>query len=142
MRTILTLLALAGVTSGCAREEPVSHAIAAAVETGPGTRLMLAEHTEFEWDNVCVIGPYTPDGKVDSLTDIQGAAGLAHGIRSSDAINVLMFISRGRVAASIAHPRSQGDFAPEVKDRCYSRSQAKFLIRVPPAESWGDIGPE
>jgi hypothetical protein len=141
MRTILTLLALAGVMAGCGREDPVSQSIAAAVENGSGTRLVLAEHTAFEWDKVCVIGPYTPDDRVDSLTGIQGAAGLAHGIRSSDAINVLMFISKDRVAASIAHPRNKGDFAREVNDTCYSRSQAKFLIRVPPAESWGDIGP-
>jgi hypothetical protein len=142
MRTILALLALAGFTSGCGGEEPVNQSIAASVQKGPGTRLVLAEHTGFAWDKVCVLGPFTPDDEVDSLAGIRGAAGQAHGIRSSDGINVLMFIREGRIAASIAHTRDRGDFGPEVVGKCYSRGQANFSVRVPPADGWGNIGPE
>src|SRR5687768_14682276 len=103
MRTLLTLLALAGVLAGCGQQDPVSRSIAATVEKGPRTRLALAEHTRFEWDTVCVIGPYASDEQVASLTGIHGAAGHAHGIQSSDAMHVLMFISDGRIAASVPH---------------------------------------
>jgi hypothetical protein len=142
MQRLLAIVALAGLTSGCGGEEPVSRSIAAAVKKGPGTRLVLAEHTGFVWDKVCVLGPYTPDYRVDSLTGIRGAAGHAHDIRSSDAINVLMFTREDRIAASIAHARSGGDFGPEVVGKCYSRGQANFSVRVPPADSWGNIGPD
>jgi hypothetical protein len=111
------------------------------VEKGPGTRLVLAEHTEFPWDTVCILGPYTPDDKVDALAGIQGAARQAHDIRSNDGINVLMFVREDRIAASVAHARNRGDFGPEVVGKCYSKAEATFSIRVPPARSWGNIGP-
>jgi hypothetical protein len=91
---------------------------------------------------VCILGPYTPDDKVVSLTGVQGAAGQAYDIRSNDGINVLMFVKDGRIASSVAHGRNRGDFGPELVGRCYSREQASFSIRVPPPNSWGNIGPE
>ena len=138
---MLASLTLAGLGSACGSEGPVNKSIAVSVEKGPGTRLVLAEHTGFPWDKVCILGPYTPDDKVDSLTGIQGAAGPAHDIRSNDGINVLMFVRDARIAASVAHARSRGDFGPEVVGKCYSREQANFSVRVPPANSWGNIGP-
>jgi hypothetical protein len=141
IRTFLALLAVVGFTSGCQGKEPVSRSIAASAEKGSGTRFVLTEHTGFPWDKVCILGPYTPDDKVDSLTGIPGAARQAHDIRSNDGINVLMFVREARIAASVAHPRNQGDFGPEVVGKCYSREQAHFSVRVPPANSWGNIGP-
>jgi hypothetical protein len=137
----LAFLALAVLSSGCADEGPVNRSIAASVEKGPGTRLVFAKHTGFQWDRVCILGPYTPDDKVDSLTGVQSAAGHAHDIRSNDGINVLMFVREGRIAASVAHARNRGDFGPEVVGRCYSRDEANFSVRVPPQNSWGNIGP-
>jgi hypothetical protein len=134
-------LTLASLVAACGSDGAINRSIAASVEKGPGTRLVLAEHTEFPWDRVCILGPYTPDDKVDSLTRVQGAAGRAHDIRSSDGINVLMFVSDDRIAASIAHARNRGDFGPEVVGKCYSREEANFSIRVPPPNSWGNIGP-
>jgi hypothetical protein len=89
---MLVSLALAGLNSACRSEGPVNMSIAASVGKGPGTRLVLAEHTGFRWDKVCILGPYTPDDKVDSSTGIQGGAGQAYDIRSNDGINVLMFV--------------------------------------------------
>jgi hypothetical protein len=142
MRTVFLLLTLVNVSSACGGGAPLTRSIAASVEKGPGTRLVLAEHAGFAWDELCIFGPYTPDERIDSLTGVQGAAGQAHGIGSNDGINLLMFISDHRIAASIAHPRSQGDFGPDVVGKCYSRSQANFMVRVPPANGRGNIGPE
>ena len=140
-KRILASLALAGLVSACRSEGPVNKSIAATVEKGPDTRLVLAEHTGFLWDRVCILGPYTPDDKVDSLTGIQGAAGQAYDIRSNDGINVLVFVSDARIVASVAHARNRGDFGPEVVGKCYTREQATFSVRVAPAKSWGNIGP-
>jgi hypothetical protein len=112
------------------------------VASGAGARLVLADHARFAWDRVCVLAPYTGDDQVDSLTGVPGAAAQAHGIRSADGVNVLMFVDRGRIAASIAHRRDQGDFAPELVGRCYSRSQAVFSIRVPSSGGRRIIAPE
>ena len=139
---MLALLALAGLSSACGNEGAVNRVIAASVEKGPGTRLILAEHTGFPWDRVCILGPYTPDDSIDALTGVQGAAGRAHGIGSNDGINVLMFVSDDRLVASVAHARNRGDFGPEVVGKCYSRAEANFSVRVPPANSWGNIGPQ
>jgi WD40 repeat protein len=141
MRFILVSLALVGLTSACGYERRINRSIAASVAAGPGTHVMLAEYTTFAWDKVCILGPYTEDARVDSLTGIQGAARQAHDIRSSDSVNVLMFIREARVAASVAHPRDQGDFGPDVVGKCYSKEQAYFSVRVKPADSWGNIGP-
>src|SRR5262245_11419680 len=137
----LAVLSLSVLGAGCAREGPVNGAIDASVEQGPGTSLVLAAHTGFPWDRVCILGPYTPDDKVDSLTGIQGAAGQAYDIRTNEGINVLMFVREDRIAASVAHGRSRGDFGPEVVGKCYSRTEASFSVRVPPPHSWGNIGP-
>ena len=139
---MLASLALAGLSSACGSEGPLNKSIDASVKKGPGTRLVLATHTGFPWDKVCIFGPYTPDDQVESLTGIQGAAGQAHDIRSNDSINVLMFVREARIAASVAHARNRGDFGPEVVGKCYSREQANFSVRVPPPNSWGNIGPE
>jgi hypothetical protein len=141
MRTTVASLTLVVFSPACRDEGPVSRSIAASVEKGPGTRLVLPEHTEFPWDRVCILGPYTPDDKVNSLTGIQGAAGQAYDIRSNDGINVLMFVREDRIASSVAHARNRGDFGPEVVGKCYSRAEATFSIRVPPPNSWGNIGP-
>jgi hypothetical protein len=52
-----------------------------------------------------------------------------------------MFFLGDRVVESVAHPRRGADFGPELVGRCYSREQAVFAVRVPPAGSWGEIGP-
>jgi hypothetical protein len=139
---LMASLILAGASSGCGNDRSVSASIAALVATGAGSRLVLAEHARFPWDRVCVVGPYTGDDQVDSLIGIPGAAAQAHGIRSNDGINVLMFVAQGRVAASIAHRRDQGDFAADVVGRCYSRSQAVFSIRAPSSGGRRIIAPE
>ena len=139
---VLASLVLASLSAACGSESSVNESLAAAVEKGPGTCLVLAEHSRFPWDKVCILGPYTPDDKVDSLTGIQGAAAQAHDIRSNDGINVILFVRDGQMAASVAHARNRGDFGPELVGKCYARDQANFIVRVPPANSWGNIGPE
>jgi hypothetical protein len=133
-----SLAVVAALSSACTLEGSVSRSIAASVGKGPGTRLDLAEHASFPWDRVCIIGPYTSDDDVDSLTGVRGAAAKDHGIQSNDSINVLMFVSDGRIAASVAHRRGRGDFFPELTGKCYTRDAAVFQVR----DSRGNIGPD
>ena len=136
---VLSVVAVVGGMA-CRGSGPVSASIAEAVDRGPGTRLALAQSATFEWDRVCLFGPYTPDDEVDAVTGIADAAQRAFDVRSNEAINVLLFIQAGRVIESVAHPRRWDDFGPEVVGKCYSREQAVFVVRRPPLESWGNIG--
>jgi hypothetical protein len=126
---------------GCRGANPTSESIDAAVASGPGTRLALADYAAFPWEKACIFGPYSPDDKVDAVTGIRGAASRAYDIRSNDGINVVMFIHDGEVVASVAHPRNRGDCGPEVVGQCYSRERSVFVVRIPPTNSWGNIGP-
>jgi hypothetical protein len=119
----------------------ISDSIGATVAQGAGARLAIAEHGPSSWEKVCVFGPYTSDEQVDAVTGIRGAAKRAYDIRSSDGINVLMFIERGQVIESVAHPRRHGDFGPELVRKCYLKEEAVFIVREPPTGSWGNIGP-
>jgi hypothetical protein len=138
---VLAVVILAISETGCGGSEPVSKSIAAAVDAGVGTRVALADYQATDWNKVCIFGPYTPDSQVDAITGIQGAAMRAYDIRLNEGIDVLMFISKDRIVTSITHRRSRGDFGPEIVGKCYSREQAVFLVRNPPSNSWGTIGP-
>ena len=141
-RTLLCAIALATLTlMGCVRTDPISRSIAASVRRGPDARVVLADHAAFAWDRVCIFGPYTSDAEVDRISGIPGAAAHAFDIRENDGIDALLFTTGRQVVASVAHGRRGADFGPEVVDRCYSREQAVFSVRVPPPNSWGEIGP-
>lgn len=138
----LSVSAFAIVTVvGCARADPVSRSIAASVAKGAGTRVVLVDHAEFAWDRVCIFGPYTADAEVNRISGVPGAATRAFDIRQNDGIDALLFISGRQVIASVAHPRRGADFGPELVGRCYSREEAVFSVRVPPPNSWGELGP-
>ena len=125
----------------CRPNEEVAEGIASAVDQGPGTRLKLADNTDFEWDKVCIFGPYTEDARIDTVTGISGAAKRAHDIRSNDGINVVMFIDNDRIVRAVSVRRDLGDFGPELVSRCYLKDEAVFFVRKPLKDSWGNIGP-
>jgi len=135
------ILAVCCVTLGCRRGDPVSKSIGATVDRGPGTRLALVDHTTFAWERVCVIAPYTTDAQIEAATGIVDARRQAQNIHERDDINLLLFLDDDHVVSSIAHPRNRGDFGPEVVGKCVSKQQAVFIVRTPPAGSWGNIGP-
>jgi hypothetical protein len=102
---------------------------------------VLAEIATFPWDRVCIFGPYTANEDIDAATGIPGSSTRAFDIRSNDAIDVFLFIDDERIIASVAHDRRRGDFGPEVVRKCYSREDGIFVVRKPPADGRGDVGP-
>jgi hypothetical protein len=128
-------------TGGCSGDDPASVSIGDIVNKGPGSRVVLAEHLTVPWDKACIFGPYTDSAEIRRTMELDVADGDARGIHTRDDTNLLIFIHDGRIVRSVAHPRARGDFAPEVVGKCYSKDQAVFLVRIPPAGSWGNIGP-
>jgi hypothetical protein len=134
-------LSVAGGFASCTTEDPVTTSVGTAVGGGPGTRLALVEHATFNWDSVCIFGPYTSDTMIQAATGIPGATQYEHDLQSREDINLLLFIAEGRIMRSVAHPRRRGDFGPEIAGKCFTKSQAVFSVRTPPPGSSSDIGP-
>jgi hypothetical protein len=139
--SVVSLILTAAVVVSCDGSDSVSAAIGNLVRQGPGTRLALPDATGFPWERVCIVGPYTGAHEVDAMAGTEIGARIAHGISERDDIDLLLFISNGRVVRSTAHPRNHGDFGPEVVGKCYSRREAVFAVRKVPPGSWGNIGP-
>jgi hypothetical protein len=133
-------LAIVGA-GGCSENDPASVSIGEVVAKGPGSRVALVEHLAVPWDRACIFGPYTDLAGIRRTTGIDVAERDARGIHTRDDINLLIFTHDGRLVRTIAHPRARGDFAPELVGRCYSTNHAVFVVRSPPAGSWGNIGP-
>jgi len=85
----ISLLAL--LLTGCSQSLP---SLELTVENG---HVDLAQQVAGEWDNVCVLTPYTTDAQAAKLTglDIKDISGT--GIMSSDSINVLVFLKDGEL---------------------------------------------
>jgi hypothetical protein len=120
-------------------------AVAAAVRQGPGTEVRLADLTPFSWQRVYLFGPYTPLAILrDSLglRTASDAAQLGRGIESRDDVTLLVFRFEHGPPASMVLPRDPADFGPELVGRSYQPGEAVFLVRRPPAGSWGALGPK
>jgi len=131
---------LAATLLGC-QEEAIVAMIGAQVRRGPGQQLELSEVALFDWDRVCLFGPYTPAATLVQATGLPDAARTAHSIESNEGIALLLFIEGDRIAAEVTLPRAEGEFAPELLGKCYSRRDAVFAVRVVPQNSSGNIGP-
>jgi hypothetical protein len=118
----------------------VSESIGLVVKNGPGARLVLSEQARFDWDTACVFGPYTSGADMTRVSGVQVSPEQAHDLTRRDDIDLLLFIEKGRVVSAVPHPRSRGDFGPELVGKCYARDAAVFAVRTPPARSWGTIG--
>jgi hypothetical protein len=140
IRLAVTCLAALGV-GACSGHDPVSASIGDVVNKGSGTRLALAEHLTAPWEKACIFGPYTDPAEMRRTMGTDVTERDIHSIQTRDDINLLIFLHDSRIVRSVAHPRRRGDFAPELVGKCYSTDEAVFLVRSPPAGSWGNIGP-
>jgi hypothetical protein len=138
---VTTFFVLVVVGACYATDSRVSESIGAVVGKGPGTRLVLGEQALFAWDRACLFGPYATDVDMTQVSGVHVSADQAHDIATRDDIDLLLFIEKGRVVSAVPHPRSRGDFGPEVVGKCYARSDAVFAVRIAPPGSWGAIGP-
>ena len=139
-RSCAMITLLASTLSGC-QEEAIVAMIGAQVRRGPGHQLALSEVALFDWDRVCLFGPYTPAATLVETTGLSEAARASHGIERNDGIALLLFLEGHRIVREVTLPREEGDFAPELLGKCYSPRNAIFAVRVAPPNSSGNIGP-
>lgn len=114
------------------------------VRRGAGAEFSIASLTPFPWDTLYIFGPYTSTKQIAEALQLgaeEQVAKLARGIDGRDDVTLLVFFTPQQGWVSMAHPRSAGDFGPELLGHAYRPEDAQFQVRAPSARSWGNIGP-
>jgi hypothetical protein len=112
-----------------------------AVGRGTGTAVSLADIAPGSWRRVYIFGPYTPVSEIRACLGVLWARPLARGIQNRDDVNLLIFEYPGHAHRSVAVPRGAADFGPEAIGRGYSADEARFVVRDPSPDTWGDFVP-
>lgn len=100
---------------------------AARSRSGETTVLVdLATAAEFEWDQVYIIGPYTPVESIRDNVRISLLKHHLHEIDTRDDVVLLLFLRGDEVVMDLAFPRRHADLLPLVRLASYKRSHAKI----------------
>ena len=134
MKTVGFLLIAALILFGCTRLSDNGFDRAKfATETGKnGATIRLADYSTFDWDRVHIFGPFTPAKVIKE--EVGESVPFPHG--DSDGHCLLVFLSRGKVAAAFEVERNAGDFAELFHKGGYSRDEAVFVIKIRQSDSW------
>ena len=123
--------------------EGLAQAVERAAASGGVEVLNLASRTDFAWDRVFILPPYTDAGAVaDRLGAPAGQAAERTRIGERDDITVLAFSRNGDLVEVIAFPRERGDFAVIDRPQAFDRSEATFYVEPMPGQpDWLNIWP-
>ncbi|HVV99114.1 MAG TPA: hypothetical protein VHB77_02170 [Planctomycetaceae bacterium] len=82
-----------------------------AVRTGNGTTLEFAKLAPFAWDDLCIIGPYTPQDRIDALLGFAWENATTRDVGMNDACCLLLFVQDERVVGFTEMRRDECDFS-------------------------------
>jgi hypothetical protein len=102
-----------------------SEQLAAQARANPG-HIALRELVTIPWDHVHLFGPFTPPDMIEVALGFPYSDRAVEKLQSSDAINLLLFVSGRKVVLSVAHPRSEGDFPSDTLPRSMTPDEAVF----------------
>ena len=133
MRAIpaLAVVLLAASSLPATEVEPRAHAIVGArIVVAPGQVLSLDKVVVQPWDQVLLVGPYTPNALIQKATGGGMPAEMgAIEIDKRDDVNVLIFMRGGKASTAVALPRRVADFDKadllRPTDRKNAQDQAK-----------------
>lgn len=97
-----------------------------AVESHGSIPLDFARIAPFEWDDLCIIGPYTPQDRIDALLGFRWENAYASDLEMSDSHCLLVFVQGESVVGFSDIRRSECDFSALAGDDG---------LRVPKAEA-------
>ena len=89
--------------------------------------LYLNKVTDFQWDSLLILHPYSTLHQVESKLNIDLSQIKQTTIESRDDISVLIFYNKGEITKIIEYPRYPGDFANN-KIEFIPRKQAIFDV--------------
>jgi hypothetical protein len=101
---------------------------------GPGTIVDFAKLTPFQWERMCVFGPYS---NRESTENRLGFAWKDYpsGQLDSDALTLVVFVCEQRVVRWFIHPMAKGDLEV-LRGKDYLPNQAKFEVRGTTTRPW------
>lgn len=88
--------------------------------------LYLPDFTDFDWDLLYIIHPYSTDEMLKNLTSVK-ELNFDTSIMYSDTISLLLFSKSNRIVKILEYPRNLGDFAC-LSSTKFSRSETFFEI--------------
>ncbi len=133
MKIAPLILMTALIVCGCARHSDQEFdRTRLAADAATGSAIRLSDYTPFDWDRVHIFAPYTP------ATTIRNEVGsrVPFPRRHSEGHCLLVFLSRGRVAAALEEERKAADFAQLFRQGGYSPEEAVFVSEVRGTDHW------
>ena len=98
---------------------------------------MLRDATDFDWDQMYVFGPYTPDYEVERRLGRSWLPAHSVNMENNDGVVLLVFLKGISPVAYVAQSRDLGDFATVDQRRTYTPETAEFRARL--RTSWTEI---
>jgi len=106
----------------CSSTPDLSSEIEIEFEKSGWKEIDLNKVTNFEWDRVCIVGPYSQQEHQDNIFGFHSEL-LSSG---NDGESVLAFITNNKVVKHVTHPRNKGDFLGSVS-KCPENGKAVFI---------------
>lgn len=115
------------VASACAGSDAgLSDRITTTVERGVGTRLVMADVTDFDWQKLYVFAPYTTQEQINRSLGFEWRD--PEGIELHDTFTLLAFVNEGEVVGYVAQPLGQGDFTDLSDGSPWTPESAVFVV--------------
>lgn len=106
---VVVLALVVGIASSVCADASLGDRITATVEKGPGTKLVMADLTDFDWQKLYVFTPYTTQKQIDRTLGFEWHD--TEGIELNDTMTLLAFVDDGKVVSHVAQPADKGDFS-------------------------------
>ncbi len=132
---------LLSLTSCQSATSETSEKIAQHFQSSGRTFVHLAEVVDFDWDRVCILGPYSDNKAAQQTLGLEWDAEANTSISSNDTIALLVFLKGNMVAEAVEHPRHDGDFT-NLSRKCYLREKAMFSHQANPGKGWPGLFPK
>jgi len=92
--------------------------------------LDFAKIAPFDWDDLCVIGPHTPQERIDTLLGFRWENSCTRRIERSDDHCLLLFVEGDRIAGFAELPRHECDFSELTGDAGLRLPRAEAVFEV------------
>jgi hypothetical protein len=129
-------LSSSALLAACGRPgAEVSGEIGRMFQQSGGTSVNLAQIVPGNWDELCVLGPYSDNRAARQALGFDWNAEAKTSIHDNEGIALLLFVRDGKILEYVEHPRADGDFA-NLSGKCFSRDDAAFVHDPTPVTGW------
>ena len=114
---------------------PISTEISQKIATGK-KQIVLTEITDFNWDQVVILGPYTPHQDANEVLGFTWDAFEQYNeALMSEYKDVIIFIKNRKIIKTFIHPRTLGNFTDNSLRVALTPTQAVFEVIQPYKDS-------